>query len=216
MLKKVFDTLNEFYGCQNWWPAEDEFEIIVGAVLTQNTNWRNVEKSLNMLKKSEVMSPEKILALPDQALEELIYSSGFYRVKTKRLKAVCRFLVNKFDGHLEKMKSVSLVLSRELLLNIKGIGPETADDILLYALGQPIFVVDGYARRIFSRVGIGPSGDEYEAWQKFFMNNLPIDVFLYKQFHALIVRLGKDHCKPQPLCNECPIIDYCSYYKKTA
>ena len=216
MLKKVFDTLNEFYGCQNWWPAEDEFEIIVGAVLTQNTNWRNVEKSLNMLKKSEAMSPEKILALSDQTLEELIYSSGFYRVKTKRLKAVCRFLVSKFDGHLEKMKSVDLVMSRELLLNTKGIGPETADDILLYALGQPIFVVDAYARRIFSRVGVGPSRDEYEAWQKFFMNNLPSDVFLYKQFHALIVRLGKDHCKPQPLCNECPIIEHCSYYKKAA
>ena len=213
MLVRIFDALNKYYGYQNWWPAEDEFEIVVGSVLTQNTNWRNVEQSLRALKKSGIMSPEKILALSDQELQRLIYSSGFYKVKTRRLKAVCSLLMNEFDGQIHKMKSIGLLQSRELLLNTNGIGPETADDILLYVLGLPIFVVDTYSKRIFSRVGIGPSEDKYEVWQNFFMDNLPKDAGLYAQFHALIVRLGKDHCRSKPICNGCPIFEYCSFCK---
>ena len=212
-MTRIFDALNKDYGYQNWWPAEDEFEIVVGSVLTQNTNWRNVEQSLRALKKSGIMSPEKILALSDQELQRLIYSSGFYKVKSGRLKAVCSLIVNRFDGQIHKMKSIGLLQSRELLLNTNGIGPETADDILLYALGLPIFVVDTYSRRIFSRVGIGPSEDKYEVWQNFFMDNLPKDAELYAQFHALIVRLGKDHCKSGPICSGCPIFEYCSFCK---
>ena len=213
MLVQIFDALNKCYGYQNWWPAEDEFEIVVGSVLTQNTNWRNVEQSLRALKKSGIMSPEKILALSDQELQRLIYSSGFYKVKTRRLKAVCSLIMNEFDGQIHKMKSIGLLQSRELLLNTNGIGPETADDILLYVLGLPIFVVDTYSKRIFSRVGIGPSEDKYEVWQNFFMDNLPKDAGLYAQFHALIVRLGKDHCRSKPICNGCPIFEYCSFGK---
>lgn len=214
MVGRIFEILNEYYGCQNWWPAENEFEIVVGSVLTQNTNWQNVEKSLNALKGSGVMSPEKILALSDVKLQQLIYSSGFYRIKTKRLKAVCNLLVDRFDGQVLNMKSTDLLRSRELLLDTNGIGPETADDILLYVVGQPVFVVDTYSCRIFSRVGIGPSGHTYDVWQEFFMDNLPNDVGLFKQFHALIVRLGKEHCKAIPKCKGCPIYQYCSYPKK--
>ena len=213
MLVQIFDALNKCYGYQNWWPAEDEFEIVVGSVLTQNTNWQNVEQSLRALKESGLMSPEKILALSDQELQRLIYSSGFYKVKTRRLKAVCSLIMNEFDGQIHKMKSIGLLQSRELLLNTNGIGPETADDILLYVLGLPIFVVDTYSKRIFSRVGIGPSEDKYEVWQNFFMDNLPKDAGLYAQFHALIVRLGKDHCRSKPICNGCPIFEYCSFCK---
>ena len=214
MLQIIFEILHDYYGEQNWWPANDPFEIVVGSILTQNTNWRNVEKSIDALKKADVLFPDQILRLTDDQLQNLIYSSGFYKVKRKRLKSVCRLLVNEFDGSVEKMQSYDLSELRQLLLDTNGIGPETADDILLYAVGKPVFIIDTYTKRIFSRVGIGPSGDQYSDWQEFIMSNISENVDAYGEFHAHIVALAKERCKVKPICVGCPIFAYCSYARR--
>jgi endonuclease-3 related protein len=178
---------------------------MLGAILTQNTSWRNVEKAIQRLKGKGVLNPERIYRLKKSQLASLIKSSGYYRIKADRLKAFVNFLYEEFDGELKKMKKERLEELREKLLGVKGIGPETADSILLYGLKKPIFVVDAYTRRILSRHRMISEKASYEEVQKLFMGHLPQDEKLFNEYHALFVHLGKTLCKKIPKCDICPI-----------
>jgi len=214
MLKKVFDTLFQAYGPQHWWPGETPFEVVIGAILTQNTSWTNVEKAINNLKQEELLTPTGIRDLETDELARLIRPSGYFNIKAKRLKAFITFLFDEFDGDLERMSSLDLKRLRHLLLEVKGIGPETADSILLYAGNYPVFVVDAYTRRIFSRLGILLEEHTYHQVQYFFMQNLERDVKLFNEYHALIVNHAKEHCRTKPICTGCPLRDMpCQYGK---
>jgi len=207
---EIYDILLKHFGPQNWWPTSNNFspkewEICVGAVLTQNTNWENVEKALRNMANSNCKDAETILRTEDKELEKIIRSSGFYKQKTKKLKSLAKNVFG-FGGTENFLKNVT----RDELLNIKGIGKETADSILLYACEKPFFVVDAYTKRIFSRLGLIQSED-YETIRDFFESNIPKDIELYKEFHALIVRLAKEHCKKKPQCEECPLRVICKY-----
>ena len=210
--KYHFKNLETKYSLKDWWPAQSEFEIMVGAILTQNTSWNNVEKAITNLKGSINLDPTSILAAPHEFLETLIHPSGYYKVKTRRLKALCTLLVNEFDGSTSKMKQLPWREIRAMLLGVNGIGPETADDILLYALHKPVFVIDQYTIRIFSRLGFNPSSDSYEGWQQFFMQSLPNDVDLFKNYHALIIIHAKNLCRKTPICEPCPLKKDCNHY----
>ena len=206
--------LGETYSLEDWWPATSEFEIMVGAILTQNTSWENVETAISSLKGSIDLDARNILAISDGFLETLIYPSGYYKVKTRRLKALCDMLVKDFDGSEGIMKKLPWPQIRSKLLDVNGIGPETADAILLYALHKPVFVIDKYTKRIFSRLGFAPSTDSYEGWQQFFMQSLLNSTSLFKTYHALIVTHAKDLCRKQPICEPCPLKEDCQYSKK--
>ena len=201
----IYELLDAYFGDLHWWPGDSPFEIIVGAILTQNTAWRNVEKAIGNLKLNGRLSPEGILMTDDHILSDLIRSSGYHHVKARRLKSFVRYLYEKYDGSLNIMFSEDLGTLRKNLLAVKGIGEETADSILLYAGGNPIFVVDTYTRRILERHGIIPGGDTYADIQNLFMNHLPRSVPLYNQFHALLVNTGKYFCKRTPRCDGCPL-----------
>lgn len=205
LLIKIFETLYRAYGPRHWWPAETPFEVMVGAILTQNTSWVNVEKAIRRLKDKNVLTVNRIHSLSQPRLAALIRSSGYYRLKSARLKAFVGYFVKEYNGDLKKMKRRGLVELREELLGVKGIGPETADSILLYGLEKPIFVVDAYTRRILSRHGIVPERASYEMIQCLFMNHLHRDLRLYNEYHALIVHLGKNVCKKRPECDRCPL-----------
>ncbi len=195
------------YGEQHWWPGASPFEIMVGAILTQNTGWRNVEKAILNIK--DYLTPRKLYSLPENRLRELIRPSGFFNVKTKRLRSFLKFLIDTYDGEIKIMKRQSLETLRENMLKVKGIGEETCDSILLYALNKPIFVVDAYTRRIFSRHKVFSIDATYKEIQGVFMSNLERDVSLYNEYHALIVRLGKERCKRKNLlCEGCPIKNF--------
>lgn len=204
-LMKIYRILYQAYGPRHWWPGETSFEVMVGAILTQNTSWRNVEKAIQKLKGKGVLCPEGIHRLEKKELASLIKSSGYYRIKADRLKAFIHFLYEEFDGNLKKMRKRKLEALREKLLGVKGIGPETADSILLYGLKKPIFVVDAYTKRILSRHQIVPANASYEDIQKLFMDHLPRDEKLFNEYHALFVHLGKMVCGKMPKCDICPI-----------
>lgn len=205
-LEAIYDKLYRHFGPQSWWPGETPFEIIVGAILTQNTNWQNVSKAIANLKKAKVLSPKKLYSLPQSRLAQLIRPSGYFNVKAKRLKEFLNFLFKNYNGSLKKMFSRPLENLRKEILAVRGIGPETADSILLYAGGLPVFVVDAYTKRIFSRQKLLNEEADYHTVQKIFTENLKKDVRLYNEYHALIVRLGKDFCKKtKPKCEICPI-----------
>ena len=210
MLQKIYDKLLNHFGNQNWWPAETKFEVIVGAILTQQTSWKNVEKSIKNLKDKNVLEPKKLFNLPVKRLESLIKPCGFFKVKTKRLRSFLEFFVENYDSNLDIMFETSLNDLRNNLLSVHGIGPETCDSILLYAGDKPIFVVDAYTLRLCERYPIINSRN-YEEVRKFFEKNLPKDVNLFKEFHALIVELGKNYCKTKPKCVECPLKRGCEY-----
>lgn len=201
----IYELLDAHFGNLHWWPGDSPFEIIVGAILTQNTAWRNVEKAIGNLKSNGRLSPEAILMTDDHILSDLIRPSGYHRVKTRRLKSFVRYLYDKYEGRLDAMFLEELQTLRKNLLAVHGIGEETADSILLYAGGNPIFVVDTYTRRILERHGIIPGGDTYADIQNLFMNHLPRSVPLYNQFHALLVNTGKFFCKSSPRCEDCPL-----------
>ena len=201
----MYDTLLSSFGPQGWWPAETPFEVIVGAVLTQNTAWSNVERAIANLKKAEVLSPSRLSKLTEKKLAKLIRSAGYYNVKAKRLKNFMHFLDREYGGDLSHMFKEPLATVREKILAVKGIGPETADSILLYAAGKPIFVIDAYTRRILSRHNIFTDGTTYENIQSLFMQNLPHQVSLFREFHALFVRLAKSYCNTTPVCRGCPL-----------
>ena len=204
---KIYRTLYQTYGPRHWWPGETSFEVMVGAILTQNTSWRNVEKAIQKLKGKGVLNPEGIHHLKRSELARLIKSSGYYRIKTDRLKSFIDFLFEEYDGNIKKMGRERLGELREKLLGVKGIGPETADSILLYGLEKPIFVVDAYTRRILSRHGIISEKASYEEVQKLFMDYLPRDKKVFNEYHALFVYLGKTVCKKIPRCEICPLRD---------
>ena len=207
ILKKIYRTLYQTYGPRQWWPGETSFEVMVGAILTQNTSWRNVEKAIQKLKGKGVLNPEGIHHLKRSELARLIKSSGYYRIKTDRLKSFIDFLFEEYEGDLKRMKRKRLGELREKLLGVKGIGPETADSILLYGLKKPIFVIDAYTKRILSRHGIISEKASYEEVQKLFMGHLPCDEKLFNEYHALLVYLGKTVCKKVPRCDICPLRD---------
>ncbi len=206
-VRELYEKLLAFYGPQNWWPAETPFEVVVGAILTQNTAWRNVERAIDNLKREGILDPESILKTPDDVLRELIRPAGFYNQKLQRLKAVCKLIVD--YGGLEKLFSLPLDELRSVLLSVKGIGPETADAIILYAANKPTFVVDRYTHRIFIRLGLWEGKYDYEGIKKLVESEIPPDVQTYKEFHALIDEHAKRICRKKPLCNSCPLRDVC-------
>jgi len=205
LLMRVYYKLHKAYGPRHWWPGETSFEVMVGAILTQNTSWRNVEKAIQKLKGKGVLSPEGLHHLKKSELARLIRSSGYYRIKADRLKSFIDFLFGQYDGDLKRMKNERQEGLREKLLGVKGIGPETADSILLYGLKKPIFVVDAYTKRVFSRHGVISEKASYEEVQKVFMEHLPPDEELFNEYHALIVQVGKMVCKKIPKCDICPL-----------
>ena len=204
-ITQLYQTLYDAYGPQNWWPGDSTFEIMVGAVLTQNTNWTNVEKAIVNLKNAGVLSLEAINQLGNEQLAELIRPAGYFNVKTKRLKALTEWLAQMIGDDLEELKSFSLSSLREQLLAVKGIGKETADSILLYSLDMPTFVVDTYTYRVFTRHQLIEPEAGYDELRDYCMWNLDEDIQLYNEFHALLVTVGKNHCKPKPKCQGCPL-----------
>lgn len=207
MLKDVFDRLLNVYGPQHWWPAETPFEVIVGAVLTQNTNWTNVEKAMANLKRDDLLRPQRLKDIEERELAELIRPSGYFNIKAARLKSFISFLFDQFEGDLGRMFALELAPLRHKLLEVKGIGPETADSILLYAGNYPVFVVDAYTKRIFTRIGLIPKEHTYHQLQLFFVERLENDRQLFNEYHALIVRHAKGYCRTKPLCHGCPLLD---------
>ena len=204
-LISIYKTLYNHFGPQNWWPGDTPFEVCVGAILTQNTAWQNVEKAILNLKKEKILNPHKINRLPAKKLAKLITPAGYFNIKAKRLKNFISFLCKRYDGKVSNMFSNGLGNIRDSLLSVNGIGPETADSILLYAGNVPIFVVDAYTKRVFNRLNLTPEDITYYEMQEIFMENLPSDAMLFNEYHALIVMLGKNYCKKRPLCEGCPI-----------
>ena len=193
------------FGPRHWWPAESPFEVIVGAILTQNTAWTNVEKAISRIKAEGAMSLEGLLEIPEETLAEWIRPSGYFNLKARRLKAVIRFLWEAYHGDLERMAREPLSELRRQLLKVYGVGEETADSILLYALEKPVFVVDTYTRRILDRHHLIESKAPYGAIQRIFMEALPPEVDLFNEYHALIVETGKTFCRRTPACSVCPL-----------
>ncbi|MBW2064447.1 MAG: endonuclease III domain-containing protein [Deltaproteobacteria bacterium] len=198
--------MSAHFGPQHWWPGETEIEIIVGAVLTQNTNWKNVEKAIKRLKEKNLLSIEAIHSLPTQVLAEVIRPAGYYNVKAKRLKNLIHFIVERYGEDITVFLNEETEKLRQGLLSVRGIGEETADSILLYAAARPVFVIDAYTFRILSRHGMVAEQSSYSELQSFFMDHLPEDRGLYGEFHALIVRTGKEFCLSRgPRCPICPL-----------
>ncbi len=201
----VYRRLFEAFGPQHWWPGETRFEIIVGAVLTQNTSWANVAKAIANLKGARCLEPDKLHAMDRAEMERLIRPAGYFRLKAKRLRNFTQWLFDAYEGSLDALDAIETHRLREELLGISGIGPETADSILLYALDRPVFVVDAYTARIAVRHGLIEPDIDYTQLQYLFESNLEPDVQLFNEFHALLVRVGKDFCKPTPRCDACPL-----------
>jgi endonuclease III related protein len=208
-LQKVFDLLLESYGRQEWWPADSAFEVMVGAVLTQNTAWSNVERAITNLKQAKVLHQRGILALSREDLAELIRPSGYFNVKAQRLQNLCRFLAE--NGGECALREADMVSARKMLLSVNGVGAETADDIMLYALDKPVFVVDAYTRRIFSRLGMLQGDEKYDEIRVGFEQALGPHVLLFKEYHALIVSHGKETCKTKPHCDQCGLVAECLF-----
>lgn len=209
LLREVYERLLAAYGPQDWWPGETPFEVIVGAILTQSAAWSNVEKAIGNLKAAGVLSPEALHALDEGEIARLIRPSGYFNAKARKLKAFVEMLHARFDGELGSLLALPMDELRPLLLSTHGIGPETADSIVLYAAGQPSFVIDAYTRRIFSRIGVCPARDTYEGWQMMYTGALPPDARLFNEYHALIVAHGKGVCRKSPRCGECVLRDVC-------
>ncbi len=206
-LKEIFERLYNFFGPQGWWPGSTSFEIAIGAILAQNTSWKNAEKAIENLKK-KTLSPSEINKLPQKKLATLIKPAGYYNQKAKKIKEFVKFLYEFYEGKMENMKKEETERLREQLLSIKGIGKETADSILLYALEKPVFVVDAYTYRVTLRHGLISEDTDYEELKKLFEDNLEKDVKLFNEYHALLVRVGKEFCKKnKPICSGCPLED---------
>ena len=227
-LMLIYKKLLSHFSHQHWWPVTEEneyapkysdgpknekqqLEVVFGAILTQNTNWKNVEKAIVNLNKNNLISVNKILKIKNEKLASIIKSSGYHNQKAKKLKNFCEFLSKSHGGKLSLLLKNNIKSLRNELLSINGIGPETADSIILYAAKKPIFVVDAYTKRIMARIGF--RGQKYDELQNLFMSNLLNSEKLFNEYHALIVELGKNICKKQPLCEKCPVNAYCNYYK---
>ena len=209
-LRSIYDRLLAAQGHSGWWPGQTAFEVCLGAILTQNTAWTNAEKALRALAQEGLLDYEALRAAPDARLAELLRPSGTYRVKAARVRAFVDFLAREYDGRVESMASEHPLVLRDKLLSVRGIGPETADAIALYAARQPLFVVDAYTRRVFGRLGMLRGGETYAEVQALFMERLPADVALFQDYHAQIVRLAKDVCRKMPRCGGCALGEVCA------
>jgi endonuclease-3 related protein len=211
-LLEIYHRLFARYGPQHWWPAETPFEVIVGAILTQSTAWSNVEKAIANLRMSKALSPPALDSLPIDKLSTLVHPAGYYNVKAMRLKSFVHWLGQRYNHSLDRLLNEDIERLRQGLLSVYGIGEETADSIILYATGKPVFVIDAYTKRILKRVDLTPQGNSYHAFQALFMHNLPHEAQLFNEYHALLVRLGKDVCRRRPLCQQCCLNDLCQYH----
>ena len=204
-LTKIYQLLFEHFGPQHWWPGQTRFEIITGAILTQNTNWTNVEKAIANLKSADLLTPKRLYYLDSSKLAELIRPAGYFNIKAKRLKSFLNWLFENYNGQLQDLEELSTDQLREQLLSINGIGRETADSILLYAFDREIFVVDAYTARIFARHGLIEQDSVYEQIRDLFQSNLPANIKLFNEYHALLVKLGKEFCRPKARCSDCQL-----------
>jgi endonuclease-3 related protein len=204
-LIEIYNRLYAFYGHQHWWPGDTPFEIAVGAILTQNTSWSNVEKAISNLKEHKMLNAKLINQMPIDQLASLIRPSGYYNIKAKRLKAFIDYLVGSYGGSMAQMKKGGTKIIRQELLAVNGIGQETADSILLYALDKPVFVIDAYTKRVLLRHGLMDMNASYEKCQQSFYGELVEDVRLFNEYHALLVMVGKEYCRPMQRCAGCPL-----------
>ncbi|MBA7478230.1 Endonuclease III [subsurface metagenome] len=212
-LQNIYHQLMTRYGSQHWWPAQEPFEVIVGAILTQSAAWGNVEKAIANLKSAEALSPKALRRLSLFEVAALIRPCGYYNAKALKLRSFAHWLGEHFNDNLSQLFASDINYLRQGLLSIYGIGQETADSIILYAAGKPTFVIDAYTRRIINRIGLTPDGNSYSAYQTLFMNNLPADIRLFNEYHALLVCLAKDACRSRPLCQQCCLNNICQFYK---
>ncbi|MBI1935687.1 endonuclease III domain-containing protein [Candidatus Woesearchaeota archaeon] len=227
----IYTNLFSSFGPQLWWPVtpqgklqpdysggpkneKQQLEVCFGAILTQNTNWKNVEKAIVELNKNNLINIDKISKIKKQKLAEIIKSSGYHNQKAMKLKNFCDFLLKRYNGNLKELFCLDILELRKELLSVNGIGPETADSIILYSAKKPIFVVDAYTKRIFQRLGF--KEQSYGGLQQLFMKSLENSEKLFNEYHALLVELGKNVCRKQPLCYKCPLKGCCSHYKKEA
>ena len=204
-LLEIYHELLERLGPRYWWPADDPFEVIIGAILTQNTAWSNAATAIANLKNQGLLYPDAIRHVTTEKLAEIIRASGYFNQKSKKIKEFVKYFFIRYDGSINKMREQEIHSLRAELLELHGIGPETADAILLYALGKPIFVIDAYTRRILHRHGWHNEKATYQELQEFFMTRLPKDVQLYNEYHALFDFVGHNYCRKSPLCHECPL-----------
>lgn len=205
LVRRIYSILDGHYGDLNWWPGETPFEVVVGAILTQNTSWHNVTQAIRNLKEAGMLCPEIMIEAQTGEIAGLIRPSGYFNIKARRLKNFLMFLFSEFGGKLEKMFDTETTMLRSKLLGVNGIGEETADSILLYAGGKPVFVVDAYTKRVLARHGLVREGAGYGETREVITGSTPGDTRLYNQFHALFVHVGKDFCRKQPLCGSCPL-----------
>ncbi|MBD1400409.1 endonuclease III domain-containing protein [Pelovirga terrestris] len=213
---EIYRHLGQEYCLDSWWPAQSPFEVAVGAFLTQNTNWHNVEKALANLREAEALDLALLADMPLAQLEQLIRPSGFFRQKAQRLQHFCRYVLDQHGGSLEDLLQRDLEQTRNELLTLSGIGPETADSILLYAGQRPSFVVDSYTRRFFGRLGLLTGTENYDDIRTLFMAEVNREVPLYQHYHALIVTHCKERCRKSPLCSACFFKDICDYATQAA
>ncbi len=205
LLEHIARTALDAFGPRHWWPAETDEEVVIGAVLTQNTAWKNVEKALANLRGERKLSISSIHAMPVDELAQKIRPAGYYNLKARRLKSVAAYFMEVCGGDLKRLRDTDPYVLRRELLNVYGVGPETADSILLYALNMPIFVIDAYTRRVLSRHGLCATNATYEELQTLFMEHLIPDTAFYNEYHALLVAIGNQFCKVTPRCAECPL-----------
>lgn len=205
ILKNIYRALFNEFGKQHWWPGDTTEEIIIGAVLTQNTNWGNVERAIKNLKVADALSFERLLRLLPNELSTLIRPSGYYNIKEKRLRSVVEYFMKRCGADFKRLQSIPTEQLRDELLSVHGVGRETADSILLYALGRAVFVIDAYTMRIGRRHGFLSDDDRYESARALFERTLERNIPLFNEYHALLVRLGKEFCRPKPLCGNCPL-----------
>ena len=210
MLRDVYRRLALRYGPQHWWPADSPFEVMAGAVLTQSTSWRNVEKAIDSMKAAGALSPAAIRRLSNDDLARAIYSAGFHNSKARKLKALAAYLGDRFGDDIEAMKQVDTAALRAELLGVHGVGEETADAILLYALRMPSFVIDAYTRRLLSRIGLTPERESYGDYQRMFEDSLESDPKTFDEYHALIVTHCVTACRKTPRCGDCCLREICA------
>jgi endonuclease-3 related protein len=215
-LLTIYDALLKHFGHRGWWPADDPFEVVIGAILTQNVTWRNAKKAVDNMRDADLLDPEKLYAAPVEKIAPLIRPSRFYNMKAVKIKNFMRFFKDEYDLDLDAMAREDTGVLREKLLDVKGLGKETVDSILLYACYKPAFVVDAYTKRIFARYGLIEPDADYDEIQAFFTGNLPEDIPLYNDFHAQIVHLGNAVCKTVPNCAGCPIRELEKKYRSKA
>jgi len=208
---QVYKKLLKHYGRQYWWPADSPFEVMVGAILVQNTAWSNVERAISNLKSHSCLTPKNILQTAQTDLAEWLKPSGYFNIKMQRLRNFCQWYVD--AGEFSVLSGVETNALRKKLLTINGVGPETADDILLYAFERPVFVIDAYTRRIFSRLGLLNANKGYELLRHQFEANLKSDVTIFNEYHALVVCHAKHVCKKRPDCTGCCLAGYCLFFK---